>query len=158
MKYLHLLWSYGIQLIVERYDIISLGENRDIPLDFFTSTKDKTLPTDVHNWIRLVSILDTTNQSGIGNPKWETRDHTSICIRHSSYHDGSVTLHLNMVTGLVSHQFRIMFDDKLTTVPYISSDTIPPKWKDLLEQSSEKSLKNRRNYQIIGFIQGVWTT
>ena len=52
------------------------------------------------------------------------------------FHAGSVALVLNPVTGHVSPQFNVVFDDELSTVPFIREVTITPTWTDIVQHSS----------------------
>ena len=56
---------------------------------------------------------------------------------HSPFHAGSVTLVWNPTTGRVIPQYHVVFDDEFSTVPYMEAGTIPPKWENLVKQSSK---------------------
>ena len=64
---------------------------------------------------------------------------------HSLYHTGSIALVMNLATGLVSHQCRIVFDDKFATVPYFESATSPSFRADLCRSSTEYSIEEQEN-------------
>ena len=49
---------------------------------------------------------------------------------------------MNLVTGLVSPQFHIVFDDKFATVPYFESATSPSFRADLCRSSTEEEQEN----------------
>lgn len=46
---------------------------------------------------------------------------------------------MNLKSGLVSPHFHVVFDDEVSTVPYLSSEATPPNWEKLVEHSSEHS-------------------
>ena len=93
-----------------------------------------------------VYILDAANQSGaIGTPKWEPRSHTGIYLGHSPCHAGSVSLVLNLKSGLVSPQFHVVYDDEFTTVPYLTSSEPPPNWVHLCRHAIEHSTEDQAN-------------
>ena len=84
-------------------------------------------------------ILDEKLQSGsIGPPKWEPRSRLGIYVGHSPVHAGSVALVLNVITGHVSPQYHVVFDDDFLTVPALRDGTSPAHWKELARDNSEK--------------------
>ena len=48
-----------------------------------------------------------------------------------------MALVLNPRTGHISPQYHVVFDDDFTTVPFMSSGTIPPNWAELVKLSTE---------------------
>ena len=62
---------------------------------------------------------------------------TGIYVGYSPFHSGSVSLVLNPATGHLSPQFHVLFDDELSTVPFMKEGTIPPNWTDLVQRSSQ---------------------
>ena len=134
------LWPYAVQAIVERHNILALDVDGRSPLEKFTGIDDDKIPTQFHTWGCPVFILDAANQSGaIGTPKWKPRSHTGIYLGHSPCHAGSVSLVLNLQSGMVSPQFHVVYDDEFTTVPYLSSAEPPPNWVNLCEHAIEHS-------------------
>jgi hypothetical protein len=55
-------------------------------------------------------------------------------------HASNVALILNPQTGHVSPQFHVVFDDGLTTVPYLWTATFAPHWAELVCTSSKIEL------------------
>ena len=83
--------------------------------------------------------MDEENQSGLtGTLKWEPRARTGVYLGHSPTHAGNVALVLNLITGHVSPQYHVVFDDEFTTVNYLNSTESPPLWSNLCQNSSEK--------------------
>ena len=84
-------------------------------------------------------MLDARLQSagGAGPPKWEPRSRIVVYLGHLPFHAGSVALVCNSTTGRVSPQYHVVFDDDLSTVPYMEAGTLPPNWEDLVKYSSE---------------------
>ena len=70
-------------------------------------------------------------------PKWGPRSRLGIYLGHSPCHAGSVALVLNPKTLNVSPQYYIVFDDHLTTIPFLSKGQVPPNWKELVDSCSE---------------------
>ena len=71
-------------------------------------------------------------------PKWEPRAHAEIYVGRSPCHTGTVALVMNLTIGLTTPQFHVTFDDNFTTVPYLTSNTPPPNWLQLIRTSTEK--------------------
>ena len=63
-----------------------------------------------------VSVLDNWLQVGMKISKWYTHARVGLYLRHSTMHTKTVSLVLNIYTGLVSPQFHIKFDDFFKTV------------------------------------------
>ena len=76
-----------------------------------------------------------TNPKGV--PKWEPRSRLGIYVGHSPAHAGSVALVLNPKTGLVSPQYHVVYDDQFSTVHHMQYMKVPPKWAQLVQNSSE---------------------
>ena len=135
-----ILWPYALLSIIERHNRLSLDKNGRSPMEKFSSTYENVLPTDFHTWGCPVFVLDKENQSGsIGTPKWDPKCHTGIYLGHSPCHAGSVSLILNLSTGLISPQFHVIFDDEFSTVDYLDSDISPPNWVALAKHATEHS-------------------
>ena len=81
--------------------------------------------------------MDAILQGNIaGLTKCEHHSHTGIYLGYSPFNAGSVDLVLNPETGLVSPQFCVVFDDEVSTVPFMSKGKIPPNWTYLVQRSS----------------------
>jgi len=59
-----------------------------------------------------------------------------IYVGRSPSHASNVAIILNPRTGHVSPQFRVVFDDYFTMVPYLCTGTVPPHWADLVRSSA----------------------
>ncbi len=65
-----------------------------------------------HTWGCPCSILDSRLQSNPkAIPKWEPQSWLGIYVGQSFHHAGNVALVLNPITGLISPQFHVIFDD-----------------------------------------------
>ena len=141
------LWLYTIQAIVGQHNHLSMDNEGCIPLEKFTSITNSKLPTNFHTWGCPIYILDAVNQYGvIGTPKWEPRLHISIYLRYSPCHTDSVTLLLNLNSGMDSPQFHVMYNNEFMTIPYLTSDTPPPTWTNLLKHSFECSTDDQEEF------------
>ena len=99
---------------------LSLDVNRKCPLEIFLGIEDDIGVEDSHTFGYLVFHLDSSNHSGgFGTPKWEPHSHTGIYKGLLSCHDGLVALTLNLVTGLVSPRYHVVFDTKFATIHYL---------------------------------------
>ena len=57
----------------------------------------------------------------------------------SPKHAENVALVFNPVSGLVSLQYHVVFDDDFTTVTHLQKGTVSPNWNKLVKLSTEKS-------------------
>ena len=55
-----------------------------------------------------------------------------------------MALVLNLKTGLVNPQSKVVFDDVFTMVPYLSSTETPPNWNKLSKHSTEHALEEEQ--------------
>jgi hypothetical protein len=63
-----------------------------------------------------------------------------IYVGRSPSHASNVALILNPMTGHISPQFHVVFDDDFTTVPYLRKMEVPPHWAELVRSSAEVQL------------------
>ena len=84
-------------------------------------------------------VLDARLQSdgGLGLPKWKPRSIIGVYLGHSTLHAGSVALVCNPTTVRVSPQYHIVFNDDFSTMPSMTSGTLPPNLEYLVKYSSE---------------------
>ena len=72
-------------------------------------------------------IINAENQLGaMGIPKWEPKLYAETYLSYSAHHAGSVSLVLNLKTGMVSLQFHVVYEDEFMTVLYLCSADLPP--------------------------------
>ena len=100
----------------------------------FSGVRVKSLRLqDFHTFGCPYYVLDSRLQTDPkGVPKWEPRARVGIYLERSSSHTSNVALFLNPKTGLVSPQFRVVFDDDFTTVLYLRKGNVPQNWKLLV--------------------------
>ena len=53
---------------------------------------------------------------------------------------------LNSITGYVSPQYHVVFDDTFSTVEHMRKVTVPGNWKNLVEEHSE--LATQENFTL----------
>ena len=90
--------------------------------------------TSFHPFGCPVYVLDARMQSRQKIPKWEERTRIGINLCMSPSHAQSVTLVLNLLTGLFSPQYHVLHDDRFETV----GDALIPKskWQQLAKFQS----------------------
>ena len=69
-----------------------------------------------------VYVLDASLQDGKKIPKWNPRACLGLFLGFSDLHSSLVPLVLNVVTGHISPQFHVIFDDKFETVNSLPID------------------------------------
>ena len=90
------------------------------PMEKFLGTKTDINLKNHHTWVCTFYVLDARLQVNIaGLPKLENCPRKSIYHGNSPFNAGSVSLVLNPETGHVSPQFHVVFDDELSTVPFM---------------------------------------
>ena len=133
------LLPYSMLATVKTHNELSLSEDGEFPLERFTGIKDEITCSDWHTWGCPCFMLAEENQSGLtGTPKWEPRARTGVYLGNSPTHAGNVALVLNLLTGHVSPQYHVAFDDEFTLVEYLDSTDTPPSWSNIYQNSSEK--------------------
>ena len=136
-----ILWPYALLSAIERHNHLSLDKNGRSPMEKFSSTHGEIDITDFHTWGCPVFVLDAENQSGkLGTPKWDPKSHAGIYLGHSPCHARSVSLILNLATGLISPQYHVIYDEEFTTVDYLESNIAPPNWVALSKHALEHSI------------------
>ena len=134
-----MLWPLALKAACERLNNLSINENGESPHSRMSRADNIIMKQDYHTWGCPVYILDEKLQSGsIGPPKWEPRSRLGIYVGHSPVHAGSVALVLNVITGHISPQYHVVFDDDFSTVPALRDGTSPAHWKELARDNSEK--------------------
>ena len=93
------------------------NENNICPLDLvLKTTVPRSVLRNLHVWGCPVYVLDPKLQDGGHIPKFEPRSRLAVNLGWSPMHASTVPLVLNLVTGHVSPQFHVLFDDWFTTV------------------------------------------
>ena len=135
-----ILWPFALLTVAENHNLWHMDNNGKTPMMKLLGTSTFPDIKQEHTFGCPVYVLDHRLQSSsIGPPKWEPRSCLGIYIGRSPFHAGSVALVLNPRTGLVSPQYHLVFDDDFSTVPFISSNEIPPHWSTLVSNSSERT-------------------
>ena len=74
-----------------------------------------------------IYVLDSKLLSGLGRiSKLGPRSRLGIFVGHSPVRTENITLVLNPGAGLLSPQYRVVFDNTFSTVPFMLSASVPP--------------------------------
>ncbi len=80
-----------------------------------------------------VFVLDPALQDGKKIPKWDTRARRGMFVGFSNSHSSLVPLVMNILTGKITPQFHVIFDDKFQTVASLpQGTTIRDEWLNIL--------------------------
>ena len=75
-------------------------------------------------------------------PKWEPKSRNRLYIGRSPFHAVLVVLILNIITGHISPQYYVLFDETFSTVDHMRKGTVFVNWTNLVEQPSELTRLN----------------
>ena len=64
----------------------------------------------------------------------------AVYLGHSPEHATTVPIVLNTVTGLISPQYHVVFNDAFTTTKSLHTDQIPENWPELFKHSEVQIL------------------
>ena len=103
--------------------------------------KVKQSVKEEHTLFCPVYCLDAILQGGVGGlPKWEPRSRLVTFVGHSLDHASDVALVLILMTGLVSPQYHVVFDDLFNIIGHLTIEDAPPNWHHLVENCCENYL------------------
>jgi len=134
------LWPFALKLAIDIHNSTP-GPSNLSPNEIFSRHKStKNRFWDLHPFCCPVFVLEASLQDGHHIPKWKPCSRIVIYLGNSPDHATTVPLVLNPNTGLVSPQYHLVFNDKLSTTNCLLMDTIPPTWPDLFKSSSANHL------------------
>ena len=108
------LWPYSLWLANEVHMHTPLKQTREAPLDLFLQVASTSAPKHFHPFGCPVYVLSECMQASAKGPKWEEWAWVGIYIGNSPLHACSITLILNIETGLTSPQFHINWNSSFT--------------------------------------------
>ena len=110
-----MLWPFSVKAAIEILNFLQLDLDGNTPTAKFYNIKNiKPNAHEYHTFGCPVYVLNSEIQSGsIGTPKWEPHSRVGVYLSHSPMHAGYVSLKLNPVTGHVSPQYHIVYDERL---------------------------------------------
>ena len=105
-------WSFALKYALDQHNRLHLDAMGYTPLDIFVHTRQQLHPEIFHNFGCPALVLDARQQSGVGSvPKWEPHSWMAVNLGFSPVHSLDVALVFNPLTGFVSPQYHLVFDD-----------------------------------------------
>jgi len=118
-----LLWPFALKYAVHIHNQFSLNEKGLSPLKCFTrnSLLDNVVLTDFHTVGSPCYVLDAVQHV----PKWNPWSSLRVFVFCPALHARNVAMVLNPITGLVSPQYHVAFDDHFQTQHGLRNTSIP---------------------------------
>ena len=92
----------------------------------------------MHIWGCPVYVLNPSLQSGKMIPRRDPRSKRGVFCGLSMVHSSDVPQVLNLITGSITTQFHVVFDNLFSTVHSIAREDVPPShWDDLRLENTE---------------------
>ena len=127
--FLNHLWPYTLRCINEMHISVPKRLDDKSALQIFSGTSVLPKANTFRPFRCPVYILDNRLQAGMKISKWHTSARVGLYLGHSPMHAKSVSLVLNITTGLLSPQFHIKFDNYFETVNK-RDDNFKMEWKE----------------------------
>jgi hypothetical protein len=110
---------------------------------------------DIHVWGCPVYVLDPKIQQGQKLPRWAPKSKRGMFLGLSQQHASEVPLVLNIVTGSITTQLYVLFDDLFTTVTSSERENEAPEyWAEMcLKKSTHLMLDSPPEH-----LNGDWLT
>jgi hypothetical protein len=125
------MWPYAIQSANEVHNFSPGIKSRVSPIELFSQVQVAPHVRHCHTFSCPVYVLDGKLQAGQPLPKWDDRARIGLFIGFSPRHSRKVALVLNLMTGHVSPQFHVVFDDLFETLrPYAGNDIPKSLWQE----------------------------
>jgi hypothetical protein len=111
-------WSFAVKHAAWLYNRVPRRDAGIAPLEFLTQTKHCTHRDllRAHVWGCPVFVLDPKLQNDQKIPKWNRRARMGQFLGFSESHSSQVALVRHLITGHVSPQYHVVFDDLFQTV------------------------------------------
>ena len=111
------LWPMAVQHAVFLYNHMPNRDTGVSPADIFTKTRwPHHKFHDLHVWGSPVYVLDKKISDGNKLPRWKPRSNRCVMMGLSPKHASTAPLVLNPLTGAITPQFHVVFDDWFATV------------------------------------------
>ena len=117
------LWPYAVRNTVYVHNSVPWREDGRSCLELFSSVRVGVKMKHLHASACPVFALQNELASGNTLPKWSPRARLGLNLGQSPNHARNVYLVLNLITGLVSRQFHVKFDDLFETTRYAQLDS-----------------------------------
>jgi hypothetical protein len=129
------LLPYALKLAVDVHNA-TLGPTDFFPDEIFSGIKTSRCHLkDFHPFGCPIFELQASIQNGSKNQKWKPCSRMAIYLGHSPEHATTIPIILNTVTGLISPQYHVVFDDFFTMTKSVLTDQIPENWPELFKHS-----------------------
>ena len=131
-----MFWLFAVKVEIEILNFLQLGLDGNTATANFCNIKNiKKNAHEYHTFGFPVYVLNSKLQLGsIGPPKWDPCSRVSVYLDHSPMHARYVAVILNPVTGHVSPQYHVVYDETLFTVSHMRDETIPPTWDKMCKK------------------------
>ena len=110
------LWPYAVRYANVVHNSTTTVEGQPTPIELFSRSSIHPKIKHFHPFACPVYVLDNQLQSGNALPKWEVRARVGLYLGPSPRHARSVSLVLNIRTGMVSPQYHVRFDSLFETI------------------------------------------
>ena len=125
------LWPYALKMANDVRNQVPRAKDGRTPIIHFSGSGVQP-KIELHTFGCPVYPLNSTLAAGKSIPKWDSRARLGIYLGQSPVHSRTVALVLNPITGHVSPQFHIKFDDAFATVSAEYCPTpYPMQWRSL---------------------------
>jgi hypothetical protein len=126
------LWPYALRSANELRNSLPDNEDGSSPIERFARTEVAPKLKENHTFACPVYALQNRLQAGNRIPKWNPRARIGLNLGTSPRHAASVSLVLNLQTGLVSPQYHVTYDDFFETVrPTATNPPTISNWQSL---------------------------
>ena len=126
------LWPYSLRMQNHLHQISVNYKTNESPMKMFSKVKCKSNLNKEHTFGCPVYVLNASLQAGNTIQKWDQRARLGTNLGSSPHHARSVSLILNLTSGLVSPQFHIIHDNFFETVrPGATDEKSPSLWQRL---------------------------
>jgi transposase InsO family protein len=119
------LWPYALRAANDARNNAPTYKQDECPISKFCSTARLPSLKNQHHFGCPVYVLSKEIQDGKKARKWKDRTRVGINLGYSPRHAHSVSLILNLETGLVSPQFHCSYDDLFETTTGTQARSIP---------------------------------
>jgi hypothetical protein len=128
------LWPQAVDYAVWVFNHLPTLDVGVSPNELWTRTRFPTNSLErAHVFGCPVYVLDPKLQDGHKIPKWEPRARLGMFVGFSPLHSSLVPLVLNILTGKISPQYHVVFDDKFETVPSLPlGESLRQQWNHIL--------------------------
>jgi hypothetical protein len=110
------LWPYAVRMANDVHNFAPSIKEGVSPIERFSQVQVSPKVRHSHTFGCPVYVLDGRLQAGKRLPKWDNRARIGLFLGWSPKHSRKVALVLNLLTGHVSPQFHVEFDDMFETM------------------------------------------